>query len=94
MFLALMTELMAAPTGAALQSIREGDPDRYDNLHRAFIASVEVATEFLKSSPEFREAFGRVHAEFLRYPESRGVMHQALLAWNRFGQEEAPTPRH
>jgi len=60
-----------------LEKIKE-DPQKRENLLKTVLLGTEVGIILLQESEEFREAFGRIHAEFLKYPESKDVLQKAM----------------
>jgi len=64
--------------------LREADDDKRNHLIKSAVSILEISTEALQQSPEFRSAFGMVHAEFLKYPEARAVFERGLKAYKKF----------
>jgi len=79
-----MTEFSARLAIDNLNELKNSDPKEYDETLKAFIAATEVGIQMLKESQEFRKAFAKIHAEFLKYPESKEVIEKALEANNEF----------
>lgn len=86
----MLVNLLAAGAGDTLRRIRDSDPEEDGNVVTAFVNSLEVAIEFLKGNAEFRDAFARVHAEFMKYPESKEVLQEALRAKGRMNEQDNP----
>ncbi|SKA01008.1 hypothetical protein [Selenihalanaerobacter shriftii] len=80
MFEKFITELSAKLTIDNLNQLKESDPKKYDETLKLFIVAAEVGTKMLKESPKFRKVFAEIHAEFLKYPESKEVIETALNA--------------
>ena len=79
-----MTEFSARLAIDNLNELKNSDPKEYDETLKAFIAATEVGIQMLKESQEFRKAFAKIHAEFLKHPESKEVIEKALEANNEF----------
>ncbi|ADL11678.1 hypothetical protein [Acetohalobium arabaticum] len=77
MFEKFTTELSAKIALDNLNELKESDPEEYNKTVKAFIAATEVGIKILKESPEFRQAFAEIHAEFLKYPEAKKVIKKA-----------------
>lgn len=44
-------------------------PEKRDHFLKSTLMLFEIALDAMQTSPEFREAFAKVHMEFLNYPE-------------------------
>ncbi|WP_198006897.1 hypothetical protein [Desulforamulus reducens] len=69
----------------AIKELREHHPEKNEGFIQATVALTDIATNMLRESPEFRRAFAKIHEEFLKYPESRSTIEQALQAQKEFG---------
>jgi hypothetical protein len=78
----ILTELSSTFLKKELDKIKEADPEKYNQTLNMFLAAVNVGIHFLEESLEFREAFARIHNEFLKYPECRSTIKQALKAYH------------
>ena len=76
MFEKLTTELTSKMTLDNLKELKSSNPKEYDKTLQAFITATEAATHMLAESKEFRTAFAQIHAEFLKYPESKSIIEQ------------------
>jgi len=54
------------------------DPQKRETLLKMSLIGVELGIILLQESKEFREAFGKIHAEFFKHPESKEVIRQAI----------------
>lgn len=91
MFEKFMTELSAKMSLDNLNELKNSNPEEYDETLKMFVAATKVGIQFLKESPEFREAFAEIHAEFLKHPECKQVIEEAFEANNKF---ELNQPKH
>ncbi len=66
-----------------VNEIKETDSEKRDHFLKSAVSIFEIATDAMRSSPEFREGFARVHSEFLNYPESRETMEQSIKAYKK-----------
>jgi hypothetical protein len=64
-------------------SLKEKEPEKFDQITRLLNNMSEIALQVLQTDAEFRLNFARIHAEFLKYPESRQVIEASI---NSFGQ--------
>lgn len=64
----MLEEFMTALAANKLEDLKK-DPAKHDEMVRMIIATMDMSTELLKESAEFRKAFARVHTEFFKYPE-------------------------
>ncbi len=78
----ILTEFSASLMEKELSKIKEADPEKYHQTLKMFMAAVDVGIHFLKESPEFREAFAHIHNEFLKYPESKSTIKEAIEAYH------------
>ncbi len=67
-----------------VQEIKEADQEKRNHFTSIAIDLLNVSTEALKTSPEFREAFAVVHAEFFKYPECRITISEAQAAFTKY----------
>lgn len=65
--------------------IKKAEPEKRDHFLKSSLYFFEIAMEALKESPEFREAFARVHMEFLNYPEyANQVIAKSIEAYDNY----------
>ncbi|MPM43634.1 hypothetical protein SDC9_90311 [bioreactor metagenome] len=64
----MLEELMTSMTADKLKELKK-DPAKHEELVRLVVSALDMSTELLKDSVEFRQAFARVHTEFFKYPE-------------------------
>ncbi|GAB6100090.1 hypothetical protein JCM16358_19690 [Halanaerocella petrolearia] len=76
-------ELSIGMVNKKLKKMEESEPEKYDESLEMILLLTEIATHFLKESKEFREAFAEIHAEFLKYPESRQVIEESIATFKR-----------
>ncbi len=69
------------------KEIKESDPEKRDHFIKSAVTLLEVSTECLRISPEFRNAFAMVHAEFLKYPESAGTFEEGIRAYRKYEKQ-------
>ncbi|GAB6180436.1 hypothetical protein JCM14036_17550 [Desulfotomaculum defluvii] len=81
----MILEMFSNLSENAMIELRDNHPEKNEKIVHAMVALTDIATNMLKESPEFRRAFARVHEEFLRYPESKSTIEQALSAQREFG---------
>lgn len=74
------------------KELKERHPEKNPHFVKAVVAMTDIAHEMIKESPEFREAFARVHAEFLKYPESRSTIEEAFNAQRTFAPDVDNSP--
>lgn len=72
---------------SAVKELRERHPEKNQHIINTVVAMTDIATDMLRESPEFRRAFARIHEEFLRHPESRSTIEQALQAQKQYGPD-------
>ena len=66
-------------------SIKNAAPEQRNHFLKSTLILVDVAMEALKESPEFREAFAKVHMEFLNYPEyANQVIAKSIKAYDNY----------
>ncbi len=78
MFMDLITEISSGLASKKLEKMKEEDPEKYQQTIKFFTNAAELAVHFIRESKEFREAFARVHNEFLNYPECRSTIEKAI----------------
>ena len=64
--------------------LKDAPPEKRDHLLKATLNLFEIGIDSFKKSPEFRDAFMRIHAEFFKYPESKGLIDEALRAYDLY----------
>ncbi|MGI6092697.1 MAG: hypothetical protein GX348_07700 [Veillonellaceae bacterium] len=64
----MLEELMTSMATDKLAELKK-DPTKHEEFVRMVVSALDMSTELLKESPEFRQAFARVHTEFFKYPE-------------------------
>lgn len=83
----MFMEVFASLSNFSPQKIRHSDPEKYNSFVQSAVNLTEIGVELLRESPEFREAFARIHNEFLKYPESRSTIEQAYSAQQYFAPQ-------
>ncbi len=83
----MLTEFSSTMANKKLRNIKNSDPEEYEEVLKMFLTASEVVIHFLHESPEFRDAFSRVHNEFMKYPECRASIEQALEAYQKYGDK-------
>ena len=76
--------LSQLPENAA-QEFKDSHPEKNEHMVKTMIALTDMATNMLRESPEFRQAFARAHEEFLKFPESKTTIERAMHAQQEFG---------
>lgn len=64
----MLEEFFTGMTADKFKELKK-DPEKHEELLRMTIELFDLSTEMLKSSPEFRKGFAKVHTEFFKYPE-------------------------
>ena len=67
-----------------IDELKEAEPEKIDHFIKSAVSILEISTEALRTSPELREAFLKVHAEFLNYPESKEMIDKSIKAYEDF----------
>ena len=67
-----------------IKEIKDSEPEKRDHFIKSAITLLEISTEAMKMSPEFRKAFAMVHAEFLKYPECRETLEFGIDAYENY----------
>ena len=66
-------------------SIKNAAPEQRNHFLKSTLILFDVAMEALKESPEFREAFAKVHMEFFIFPEySNHVIAICIKAFDNY----------
>lgn len=81
----MLDQLMSLMENLA-KELKEAEPDKREHFIRSTLILLDVATESLEISPEFRQKFATVHSVFLKYPECRDTLIQGLKAYDLFVQ--------
>jgi hypothetical protein len=81
----MMAEFSNGIMKGQFEKLKE-NPEKYDNMLQMSLIGLEMGKIFLQESEEFRNSFARLHAEFLKYPESRKVIEESLVAYSNFEQ--------
>lgn len=68
----------------ALQQMKEASPEEKQDMAGMAVELINLSIQLLRENSEFRRAFGRVHTEFLKYPESGETLMQAITAYKEF----------
>mgnify|MGYP006276202251 CR=1 FL=1 len=74
----LITEFSSGLANKELKKMKENDPEKYQQTIKMFSNAAELGIHFLRESKEFREAFARIHNEFMNYPESESTIKKAI----------------
>lgn len=82
----LLTEFSSSILTKELNKMKESDPEKYDQTLKMTLAVTEVGIHFLQESPKFRQAFARIHNEFLKCPESKSTIELAIESGHKFGE--------
>ena len=67
-----------------IKEIKTAEPEQREHFTKSAVTLLEISLETLKISPEFRQAFGMVHSEFLKHPESRDTLEQGAKAYSEY----------
>lgn len=76
----VIINLLAGITTEAINKMAEAGSENLQETAKMAVSFLELGTRLMQESPEFREAFARVHTEFFKYPESADTVRQALSA--------------
>ena len=71
-----------------VESINDEAPKNLDKMTELFNNLTELAIHMLKTNQEFRLKFAQIHAEYLKYPESRQVIEESINAYNKYNNEK------
>lgn len=74
----ILASVFASISGEAVKKLREAGPEERKNIAQKMAEVLDLSTQFLRESPELRDAFARVHSEFLNYPECVDTIRVAL----------------
>lgn len=78
------SELSNKAANKYVEELKKKNPEELDQMILLFNNLSDVVIEILKTSPEFRMKFAKIHGEFLKYPESRDVIEQSLKAYSKY----------
>ncbi len=59
-------------------------PENRDHFLNISMSLLKMATDSLERSPEFRQGFAKIHAEFLKYPESSLTLEEGIKAYKKY----------
>ncbi|WP_339063008.1 hypothetical protein [Tepidibacillus marianensis] len=65
-------------------ALNEAEPDKRDHFMKTTATLFQITTEALKVSPEVRDGFLKVHAEFLQYPEAEDMIKESIKAYQKY----------
>ena len=85
----LLSEVGAAGANKYIEKLKEEDPDQFDRIADLFVNLTDLGVHILRTSPEFRDQFARIHTEFMKYPECQEVIIESKEAIERYSQEMA-----
>jgi hypothetical protein len=88
MIMDLITELSSGLANQELKKMKKSDPKKYQQTIDLFTNAAELGVHFLQESKEFREAFAKIHNEFLKYPECRSTVKKAIKKGKNIDQEK------
>jgi len=80
----LLNQILTGITDEVIKNMRESTPEERHRMSKIAVEITNMGIQLLKESPEFRDAFSRIHSEFFEYPESESVTRQALMAYDKF----------
>lgn len=81
----MLLDQMMSVIDKLVGEIKEADQEKRDHFVKSAVALFEIATEALRTSPEFRRGFLKAHVEFLDHPgESRVMIEKSIEAYRRF----------
>ena len=83
----MFMELLSNMANFSAREMKQAHPEKYQNFVEAVINLTEISVELIRQSPEFREAFARVHNEFLKYPESKATIKEAMGAYSIYASD-------
>lgn len=78
----MILDLLGNLPESALKELKERHPEKNEHFVKSMIALTDIGTRMLQESPEFRQAFARIHLEFLKYPESKTLLKKAAELYN------------
>lgn len=90
----MLMELISNMANFSAREMRQAHPEKYHNFVEAVINLTEMTVDLIRESPEFRESFARVHNEFLKYPESRATIEEAMGAYRIYTSNTSPDQGH
>lgn len=69
-----MLDMMLSMADQWLKNLKDADPSEQKHMASIIVSLLDMTTHLLREYPEVREAFGRVHGEFMKYPEAKPLM--------------------
>ncbi|MTI70096.1 MAG: hypothetical protein FH751_07595 [Firmicutes bacterium] len=82
----ILFELQTSMANIYANNLKNENPKNLDEVAKLFNNLAEVSIHLLRENPEFRTQFARVHAEFLKYPESRQVIEDSIQAYKKINE--------
>ena len=69
-----------------VHELKDAEPEKRDHFIKGTLDLLDMSIETLKISPEFRQGFLKIHAEFLNYPESKELIGKSIKAYQDYIQ--------
>lgn len=82
-----LINMISGIADGSLERIKKSDPAKHRKMIEFALSLFDIGIMMMKDSPEVRQAFARIHAEFLKYPECRETIEQAYIAKNDFAED-------
>jgi ferritin-like protein len=80
----LLGHILTGITDEVIKNMKDATPEEKHHMSKIAVEITNVSIQLLRESPEFRDAFSRIHSEFFKYPESESVIRQAIMACDKF----------
>ncbi|WP_034602559.1 hypothetical protein [Clostridiisalibacter paucivorans] len=77
-----ITEFQGYLANSFAKNVREEDTRDLNQVTELFNNLTEVAIRIMQDDPEFRKNFGRIHSEFLKYPEGQQLVNEIMTKGN------------
>lgn len=80
----MLGHILTGITDELIKNLKDATPEERQHMSKIAVEFTNMSIQLLKESPEFRDAFSRIHLEFFKYPESESLIRQALMAHDKF----------
>ena len=81
---AILVQFLSDMSREAAKKVRNADPDERQKMANTMAEFLTTSSLLLAESPALREAFAKVHSEFLKFPEAGGTITDAVSAYEKF----------
>lgn len=80
----MLNQIFTNISEEVLERMKDSTPEDKQRMSKIAAEFTNMTMQLLKESPEFRDAFARIHAELFNYPESEIVIRHAIKAYGEF----------